>query len=82
MIAPANGEPVIVPAIVDRRVRSTQVIWLTVATTVLFILIMVLLGTDDFILHNSSADAPFSAGWGVVLVTMGGLLRELTARGL
>jgi hypothetical protein len=63
-------------------VRDSQVLWLTVATTVLFAAGMGYLGYYYVAMHDASVEAPFSSGWGVILVTMGGLLRELTARGL
>jgi hypothetical protein len=62
--------------------RDKQTLLLTAAVVVMFGIGMTAIGYYYIALGRTQYEAPFQSGWGVILVTMGGLLRELTARGL
>lgn len=62
--------------------QRTQIMLLTIILALLFVAVMVVAGYEWLGQGKAIAQAPFESGWGLVLVTMGALLRELTARGL
>ena len=66
----------------DTSTQNMQILLLTIVLALLFVAGMGVSAYEWFALHNATAEAPFASGWGLILVTMGALLRELTARGL
>lgn len=66
----------------DTPTQNTQIILLTAVLALLFVIGMGTAGYEWLSQGKAIAQAPFESGWGLILVSIGALLRDLAARAL